>query len=51
MDKVNVLSLARMRLHREYIDDIAAVDPRILVIDGTEKFVADTWRRGKKDHG
>ncbi len=48
MDKVNVLSLARMRLHREYIDDIAAVDPRISVIDGTEKFIADTRRRGKK---
>lgn len=48
MDKVNVVSLARMRLHREYIDDIVAVDPRISVVDGTEKFIADTRRRGKK---
>ena len=47
MDKTNVLVLTRLRLRQGYLDDIAAVDSRVSVKDGTEQFVAELRRSGK----
>ena len=48
MDKVNVLVLARLRMERGYLDDIAALDPRISIKDATDHFAVELRESGKK---
>ena len=47
MDKLNVLIVSRQGLHQGYLEDIAAVDPRISVKDGMKEFVTELRRTGK----
>lgn len=47
---VNVLVVSKIGFHEGYLDDIAAVDPRISVKDVTPQFVAELHRQGKKGH-
>lgn len=46
MSVVNVLVVSRFRLGDGYLTDIAAVDPRISVKDGTEQLVAELRSAG-----
>lgn len=48
MDKVNVLIVSKLGLHRGHLEEIAAVNPCISVKDGTEQFVSELQRRGTK---
>ena len=48
MRNVNVLVVSQVGLHHGYLKDIAAVDSRISVRDGTAQFVADLRRKGTK---
>ncbi|MBI4303435.1 MAG: D-2-hydroxyacid dehydrogenase [Chloroflexi bacterium] len=48
MEKVNVLIVPRLGLPQNYMKDIAAVDSRISVKDGTEQFIAELRRKGRK---
>lgn len=47
MDKVNVLVVSRLDLPSGYLKNIAAVDPRLLVRDGSELFVAELRSKGR----
>jgi len=49
MDKVNVLVVSRLDLKEGYLEEIAAVDPRISVKDGTKQFIAELRKQGKKE--
>ena len=48
MGKVNVLVVSKVDLHQGYLENIAAVDPRISVKDGAGQFVAELRRKGRK---
>lgn len=49
MDKLNVLVLARLRLHQGAFEEIAEVDPRISVKDGTDALVAELKKSARKE--
>ena len=49
MDKVNVLVVSRLDLKEGYLEEIAAIDPRISVKDGIKQFVAELRRQGNKE--
>lgn len=48
MKKVNVLIASRLDLHPGYLDEIAAVDPRVSVKDGLPALVAELKKKGVK---
>ncbi len=48
MSKLNVLVVSKLDLEKGYLEDIAAIDPRISVKDGTAKFVTELRRKGTK---
>lgn len=48
MDKVNVVVVSRLGLAPGHLEDIAAVDSRISVKDGTAQFIAELRRTGRK---
>jgi len=48
MHNVNVLVVSKMALSHDYLEDIAAADARISVKDGTEQFIAELQRKGRK---
>ncbi len=47
MDKVNVLIVSGRGLYEGYLEDIAAVDPRISVRDGREQYVVEIQKTDK----
>lgn len=48
MDKLNVVIVSAADLHRGYLEEIAAVDPRISVKEGVKQFIDELKRSGKK---
>ncbi len=48
MDKVNVLIVSGADLNRDYLDSIAAVDPRISLKVGVKQFVDELRRKDRK---
>ncbi len=48
MDKVNVLVVSRTDLYAGYLEEIAAVDPRISIKDGVKSFVTELRSKGVK---
>ncbi len=50
MDKLNVVVVSGADLHRGYLEDIAAVDPRISVKEGVRQFI-DELKKAVKISG
>lgn len=48
MNKVNVLMVSPISLSDNFMEIVAAVDPRISVKNGSGSFVEELWRSGKK---
>ncbi len=49
MDKVNVLIVSGADLNRAYLENVAAVDPRISLKMGVKQFIEELRRKGGKD--
>ena len=51
MPNVNVLVLMSTSLHKGFLDDIRAVDPRLTVVDGRQAFAAEIIKENKQGRG